>query len=75
MDDSLDREPDRLGESWLRDWEDQCVEEWEAEQNTEDRRNDVNERLSQKLWLSFQNSATAISQLYRGNILVVRVWH
>lgn len=71
MDDSLEREPDLLGEGWLRDWEDQAVEEWEtaqAEQNMEDRRNDMNERLSQKLWLSFQNSATAISQLYRGKL-------
>lgn len=54
-----------MGDKWLRDWEDQCVEEWEAEQNTEERRNDMREQFSQKLWLSFQNSATAISQLYR----------
>ncbi|KAI8494756.1 hypothetical protein Bbelb_273610 [Branchiostoma belcheri] len=48
---------------WLRSWnqfEQQCVEEVEGEGNMEERLAGEREDVAQKLWLSFQNSATAI---------------
>ena len=58
-------------ESWLTSWEEQCIKNWEEETNLDDRFQNHNDTenhdiLSQKLWLSFQNSATAIAQLYKG---------
>ena len=54
---------------WLRSWnqfEQQCVEEVEGEGNMEERLAGEREDVAQKLWLSFQNSATAVAQLYKG---------
>ena len=66
MADGSDREQDRLGEKWLTNWEDQCVEQWETETNMDDKLQTETETSSQKLWQSFQNSASNISFLYKG---------
>ena len=59
---------DRLpGENWLTDWEHQVVDAWQDGSDVEERVQHENEVSSQKLWLSFQNSASSITQLYRGN--------
>ena len=69
MTDKRDNDQDRLGEKWLSGWENQSIDEWERDSNVEDRMHKENERkTAQKLWLSFQNSASAIAQLYKGRI-------
>ena len=66
MDENLDKDQDRIDANWLTNWEDQCIQDWENETNMDDKIQNESERSAQKLWLSFQNSATAIAQLYRG---------
>lgn len=56
-------------ESWLSNWEEECIQEWEDETNMDERLKNDSEISSQKLWMGFQNSATAVAQLYKGNIL------
>ena len=56
-------------ENWLSNWEEQCIKNWEDETNMDDRFPNDTEISSQKLWLSFQNSATAIAQLYKGSLV------
>ena len=55
------------GENWLTEWEHQVVDDWQDGSDVEERVQHENEVSSQKLWLSFQNSASSITQLYRGN--------
>ncbi|XP_019640271.1 PREDICTED: LOW QUALITY PROTEIN: UPF0472 protein C16orf72 homolog [Branchiostoma belcheri] len=62
---------------WLRSWnqfEQQCVEEVEGEGNMEERLAGEREDVAQKLWLSFQNSATAVAQLYKDRGQGSHVW-
>lgn len=49
-------------EHWFSKWERQCLAE--AEQT--DPNEEETEQSQQKLWHLFQNSATAIAQLYKG---------
>lgn len=69
MDDSgrdQDKVSDKLPEGWLSDWEKQTIGNyWEHEPNMDDRLQNETERCSQKLYHSFQNSATSIAKLYR----------
>ncbi len=53
------------GENWLTDWENQVMDEWQ-DSDVEERAQHESELTAQKLWLSFQNSASSITQLYRG---------
>ena len=43
--------------------------EWENEPNLDDVTPHENDACAQKLWLSFQNSATSTAQLYKGYTL------
>jgi len=55
------------GDGWLSLWEKKCLDEWEKESGSfEDRLQVDNEKTSQKIWQSFQNSATAVSRLFKG---------
>ena len=54
------------GDGWLSSWEKKCLDEWEKESVFEDRLQVDNEKTSQKIWQSFQNSATAVSRLFKG---------
>ncbi|XP_064631449.1 HUWE1-associated protein modifying stress responses-like [Lineus longissimus] len=65
MSEEREREQDRLADSWLKSWEDQCVSEFENQPNMEDRAQLDREESSQKLWLLFQNSASSVAQLYK----------
>ena len=68
MAEGRDMDGERLpGENWLTDWEHQVVDEWQDGSDVEERVQHESEVSSQKLWLSFQNSASSITQLYRGN--------
>jgi len=55
------------GDGWLTSWEKKCLDEWEKESVFEDRLQVDNEKTSQKIWQSFQNSATAVSRLFKGS--------
>ena len=66
MAEGFEKDQDRLADGWMSSWEDQCADDWERETNMDDRSQSENEALSQSLWFSFQNSAEAISQLYKG---------
>lgn len=49
-------------EHWFSKWERQCLAEAERDEPVEE---DTGES-QQKLWHLFQNSATAVAQLYKG---------
>ena len=67
MTDKRDNDPDRMGDKWLSGWEAQSIEDWERENSVEDIIHKENEQeTAQKLWLSFQNSASTIAQMYKG---------
>lgn len=70
MADNVEKDKDCLGDNWLSNWELQCLEEWENETNIEERLQSENERSAQKLWTSFQNSASSISRLYKGTTIL-----
>lgn len=49
-------------EHWFSKWERQCLAEAEQDNPNEEE----TEQSQQKLWHLFQNSATAVAQLYKG---------
>lgn len=49
-------------EHWFSKWERQCLAEAERDEPVEE----DTEESQQKLWHLFQNSATAVAQLYKG---------
>ena len=49
-------------EHWFSKWERQCL----AEAEQDDPNDEETEQNQQKLWHLFQNSATAVAQLYKG---------
>ncbi|KAK3579516.1 hypothetical protein CHS0354_028344 [Potamilus streckersoni] len=68
------QEADHLSENWFSNFEDQCLEELDSEPNMEEslqRERDLN---VQNLWIQFQNSATAIAQLYKDRHNELSVW-
>ena len=71
MSDGLEKDQDPLDSNWLTQFENDCIEnENDIRAVEEERITFENERASQKLWLSFQNSASSISKLYKGKTLV-----
>ncbi|KAK6171191.1 HUWE1-associated protein modifying stress responses [Patella vulgata] len=59
------QESDQTNENWLSNFEDECLDELESEPNMDDRLSAEREYAVQNLWMVFQNSATAIAQLYK----------
>jgi glutamate synthase domain-containing protein 2 len=57
-------------------WEEQCVDAAECELNTlEEKLAAEREENSQRIWLSFQNAANAVAQLFRGwSVSVCNKW-
>ncbi|XP_061426065.1 HUWE1-associated protein modifying stress responses-like isoform X1 [Lethenteron reissneri] len=56
-------------EHWFSIWERECLDDAEQEAPEEDDRLALErEQAAQKLWLSFQNSATAVAQLYKDRV-------
>ncbi|XP_032896327.1 UPF0472 protein C16orf72 homolog isoform X1 [Amblyraja radiata] len=56
-------------EHWFSKWERQCLAESEQQQQAEaDRASLEQEQSQQKLWHLFQNSATAVAQLYKDRV-------
>lgn len=55
-------------ESWLNGWEQQCADEIEEQPDYEQSLITESDNSHRKIWTAFQDSATAIAQLYRGNL-------
>lgn len=56
-------------DNWLNSWEQQCAETIENQPDYDQSLAEENEHFQRRVWTSFQDSATAIAQLYRGKIL------
>lgn len=54
------------GEPWLTGWEQQCADEIEEQPDYEQSLVTESDNSHRKIWTAFQDSATAIAQLYRG---------
>lgn len=52
-------------EHWMGKFEAECFQQLESEDNMEERLESERELAVQQLWITFQNSATAIAQLYK----------
>jgi len=66
---------DQDGEGWLTPWEKKCFDEWDKESMLEERTQAECERCEQKIWQSFQNTAAAISHLYKeGSQQSIHLW-
>lgn len=61
------QDEDQQPENWLGNFEAECHDELDSEPNMEERLHSERDLAIQHLWLTFQNSATAIAQLYKGN--------
>ena len=58
---------DNFPENWFNRFEEECLEDLEtSESNMEDTIQRDGDFALQKLFLQFQNSATAIAELYKG---------
>ena len=60
------QDQDDLPDKWLSGFEDQCLEDFDSQTNMDDTIQRETEYSLQKLFSQFQNSATAIAQLYKG---------
>jgi hypothetical protein len=60
------KDSDQLSDNWFSNFEDQCLEELEGEPDLAPTLEADREFAVQKLWLQFQNTATAIAQMYKG---------
>lgn len=64
MDPDFDQETDN---TWGKSWEDQVFEEYANERDVLDQQSKLEQETgSQNLWVSFQSSATAVTNLYKG---------
>lgn len=53
-------------ESWLTGWEQQCADSIEGQPDYEQSMDAESDNSHRKIWTVFQDSATSIAQLYRG---------
>ncbi len=66
MSEGREKDTDLLsGENWLTDWERQVVDDWQDGSDVEERTQQETELAAQKIYAAFQNSATAITHLYK----------
>jgi len=64
-------EDDPIMDIWYSSWEQQCVEAIESEPDCESQLHNAKELYSQQMWMSFQTTASAIAQLYKGICLLL----
>lgn len=74
MEHEEDEHNDRLPDNWLNSFEEECIEDLHGETNMEEALETQRELAEQKLWLQFQNSATAIAQLYKDRHQGLSLW-
>jgi hypothetical protein len=58
------RDSEQPQEHWFSNFEDECLDELEAQGKVEPRLQSAEEHTAQQLWLGFQHTSTAIAQLY-----------
>jgi len=62
-----DSDSEVADDPYLSDWEISCLEDWDKTFVLDERRIQAEtEKSSHRLWASFQNSASSVSQLYKG---------
>lgn len=68
MNEELELEEDsvRSADCWVTKWEQECLSEVDTQPNMDEILHNERDLATQKLWLYFQNSATALAQLYKG---------
>lgn len=74
MNEDRDREDDPFRDLWISNWEQQCVEQLESEPDYERQLQSERDLTNQKVWISFQNSATAVAQLYKDRLQGMSLW-
>ncbi|CAH1795424.1 unnamed protein product [Owenia fusiformis] len=74
MEDDRERENDLNPGNWLTNWEDKCIQDFEDEPNMDDIIQAERERAAQKLWFSFQNSASGVAQMYKDHQAGRSMW-
>jgi len=74
MNEDRDRDDDSIVDFWIANWEQQCVEHLESEPDYEGQLQSERDLAHQKVWFSFQNTATAIAQLYKDRLQGVSLW-
>lgn len=74
MSEERDREEDPLVDLWIANFEQQCSEHLESEPDSEGQLQAERERAIHNNWLLFQNTATAIAQLYKDRQQGVSLW-
>lgn len=74
MSDHKDTDQDHFNENIKYTPEDQSRQEWDNELNNIDElTSQDNDPTAQKLWLSFQTSATSTAQLYKGEFYLFKI--
>ncbi|XP_054284642.1 HUWE1-associated protein modifying stress responses-like [Macrosteles quadrilineatus] len=68
MNEDRDRDDESVGDFWLTNWEQQCIQHLENEPDYEGQVINDRDLATQKAWCCFQNSATAIAQLYKDRL-------
>ncbi|KAK6624079.1 hypothetical protein RUM43_004602 [Polyplax serrata] len=63
-----DREDEPFVDLYISNWEQQCINQLEAEQDLEGQLTTEKELVNHNIWCSFQNTATAIAQLYKDRV-------
>ena len=66
MNNSVENSEDPFTDIWISNWERQCEIELENEPDLESQVQSERDLATQKLWHLFQNSATAVAQLFKG---------
>jgi hypothetical protein len=69
MNNSMENSEDPFADIWISNWERQCEIELENEPDLESQVLSERDLATQKLWYLFQNSATAVAQLFKGKVI------
>ena len=67
MNEDRDKEDEPFVDLWTSNWEQQCVQHLESEPDYEGQLQSERDLANQKVWFSFENTATSIAQLYKGD--------
>lgn len=65
-------EDDPIMDLFYSSWEQDCCESIESEPDCESQLHNEKELYSQQMWTSFQTTASAIAQLYKGDYFFQR---
>ncbi len=65
---------DPFADIWITNWERQCEIDLENEPDLEVEVQHDRDLSTQKLWYLFQNSATSVAQLFKGNHMIVTAY-